>query len=70
MKMTWAVRFAHLQNQQTTNYMIETLKDFYRFFKKNKKWWLIPILLFLIFFGALIIYANGSAIAPFVYSFF
>jgi hypothetical protein len=50
--------------------MIETLKDLTRFLARHKKWWLIPVLLFLIFFGALVIYAHGTAVAPFVYSFF
>lgn len=50
--------------------MIETLRDLMRFLAANKKWWLIPILIFLVLFGALVIYAHGTAVAPFVYSFF
>lgn len=50
--------------------MIETLKDLLRFFRQHKKWWLIPIVLILVLFGALVIYAQGSAVAPFVYTFF
>nr|BDT28838.1 DUF5989 family protein [Bacteriovorax sp. HI3] len=50
--------------------MLDTLKDLFRFLGRHKKWWLLPILLFLILFGALVIYAQGSAVAPFVYSFF
>lgn len=50
--------------------MIETLRDLMRFLLANKKWWLIPVLIFLMLFGALIIYAHGTAVAPFVYSFF
>ena len=50
--------------------MIELISDFTRFLRQNKKWWLIPIVVVLIFFGILIIYAQGSAISPFVYSLF
>lgn len=50
--------------------MIETLRDLVRFLAAHKKWWLIPVLIFLVLFGALIIYAHGTAVAPFVYSFF
>ncbi|TDP55790.1 hypothetical protein C8D79_0847 [Bacteriovorax stolpii] len=50
--------------------MLDILKDLLRFLGRHKKWWLLPILLFLILFGALVIYAQGSAVAPFVYSFF
>lgn len=50
--------------------MLETIKDLMRFLTQHKKWWLIPIILFLVLFGALIIYSQGTAVAPFVYSFF
>jgi hypothetical protein len=50
--------------------MIEVIKDFSRFLNQNKKWWLVPIFLFLLFLGTLIIYSQGSVVAPFVYSFF
>jgi hypothetical protein len=50
--------------------MLDTLKDLYNFLKQNKKWWLTPIIILLVAFGALIIYAQGSAVAPFVYTLF
>ncbi|MGZ3790686.1 MAG: DUF5989 family protein [Bacteriovorax sp.] len=50
--------------------MVETFRDLVRFLTVHKKWWLIPILIFLVLFGALVIYAHGSVAAPFVYSFF
>ena len=50
--------------------MFDALSDLIKFLKKNKKWWLIPILIFLMLFGALVVYAHGTVVAPFVYSFF
>ncbi len=50
--------------------MIETLNDLFKFFKKNKKWWLVPIVVMLLLFGILIIYSQGTAVAPFVYTLF
>jgi hypothetical protein len=50
--------------------MIETIKDLMRFLGHHKKWWLIPILLFLVLFGALVVYAHGTTVAPFVYTLF
>lgn len=50
--------------------MFETFRDLFKFLGRHKKWWLLPILIFLILFGALIIYAQGTAVAPFVYTFF
>ena len=42
--------------------------DLLRFFAENKHWWLQPILLILFLFGVLIILAQSSAIAPFIYA--
>ena len=46
------------------------LKEFWEFLKIRKKYWLLPIFLFLLFFGSLIILSQGSAIAPFIYTIF
>jgi|TARA_B110000438_G_C15810092_1_gene649227 hypothetical protein len=46
------------------------LKEFFYFIKVRKKYWLIPILLVLLIFGALIILSQGSAVAPFIYTIF
>lgn len=46
------------------------LKEFWDFLKVRKKWWLTPIFLFLILLGALILFTEGSALAPFIYALF
>tara|TARA_B100001027_G_C16125956_1_gene267040 strand:- start:329 stop:487 length:159 start_codon:yes stop_codon:yes gene_type:complete len=46
------------------------LYEFYDFLKIRKKWWLAPILFFLLLFGALLFLTEGSAIAPFIYTLF
>tara|TARA_B100000029_G_scaffold512563_1_gene609555 strand:- start:4989 stop:5138 length:150 start_codon:yes stop_codon:yes gene_type:complete len=46
------------------------LKEFWDFLKERKKYWLIPILLILFIFGALIVLTQGSAVAPFIYTIF
>jgi hypothetical protein len=40
------------------------------FFWQHKWWWLTPMLLVLLIFGALVIFAQSSAIAPFIYTLF
>ena len=45
-------------------------KEFWDFLKARKKYWLIPIFMVLVLFGALIILSQGSAIAPFIYTIF
>ncbi|MEF2230108.1 MAG: DUF5989 family protein [Pseudodesulfovibrio sp.] len=49
---------------------MDFLKDLWGFLKIRKKFWLLPIILVLLLFGALIVLSGGSAIAPFIYTIF
>lgn len=46
------------------------IKEFLEFLRERKKWWIAPIVLFLLVLGGLLIFAKGSALAPFIYSLF
>jgi len=46
------------------------LKDLWGFLRQRKKFWLLPIILIMLTFGALMVFAGGSAIAPFIYTLF
>jgi len=46
------------------------LIEFLKFLKVRKKYWLLPTLLVLVLFGALIVLSQGSAVAPFIYTIF
>ena len=46
------------------------LKEFWAFLRIRKKFWLMPILLVMALLGIVLILAEGSAIAPFVYTLF
>ncbi|AIE75590.1 MULTISPECIES: DUF5989 family protein [unclassified Synechocystis] len=49
---------------------IELLQDIWGFLRERKKYWLFPLILTLVLLGALIIFTQGSAIAPFIYTLF
>ncbi|MBI5519002.1 MAG: hypothetical protein HY916_02960 [Desulfovibrio sp.] len=49
---------------------MDFLRDLWDFLKVRKKFWLAPIILVLLLFGALIVLTSGSAIAPFIYTLF
>jgi len=49
---------------------LSILSELWDFLKIRKKWWLAPILFFLILLGGLIILTQGSALAPFIYAIF
>tara|TARA_B100000780_G_C20692490_1_gene275423 strand:+ start:369 stop:518 length:150 start_codon:yes stop_codon:yes gene_type:complete len=49
---------------------MDFIKEFWEFLRVRKKYWLFPILLTLVLFGALIVLSQGSAIAPFIYTIF
>jgi hypothetical protein len=50
--------------------MTALAREFLAYMSARKKWWLAPILLALLIFGGLLILAQGSAIAPFIYTVF
>jgi Family of unknown function (DUF5989) len=54
--------------------MLENLFDFlgdlWGFLKERKKYWLLPLILMLVVIGAIIVFSQGSAIAPFIYTLF
>ena len=42
----------------------------FAFLWKKKMWWLMPMIVMLLIFTALIVFAQGSALAPFIYTLF
>ncbi|HJP05184.1 MAG: DUF5989 family protein [Gammaproteobacteria bacterium] len=50
--------------------MIDFIKDLWGFMKERKKFWLAPIILVMLLLGVLIVVAQGSAVAPFIYTLF
>ena len=50
--------------------MINFLQDLWGFMKERKKFWLAPIILVMLVLGVLIVVAQGSAVAPFIYTLF
>ena len=69
------------EEQQTSNTVRERFEDqaaehrggliaeFWEFFLTNKKWWMIPIVVVLLLMAGLVL-LSGSALAPFMYTFF
>lgn len=49
---------------------MEFLKEFYHFLLSRKKYWLVPLFLTLLLLGFIIIFSSGTAVAPFIYTFF
>ena len=46
------------------------IKELWQFISERKKFWLIPILLMMALFGALIVLSQGSVVSPFLYTLF
>ncbi|MDE0799382.1 MAG: DUF5989 family protein [Rhodospirillaceae bacterium] len=44
--------------------------EFWQFLRVRKKFWLLPMIFMLVLFGGLIVLAQGSAVAPFIYTIF
>ena len=50
--------------------MLDLLADLWAFMRERKKFWLAPIIFVMILLGALIVFAHGSSLAPFIYTLF
>ncbi len=50
--------------------MSEFAVELWEFLKERKKFWLLPIITFLLLVGSLIVLTEGSAVAPFIYTLF
>ncbi|MBX3591994.1 MAG: hypothetical protein KF755_13915 [Burkholderiaceae bacterium] len=50
--------------------MIDLVRELFAFMAARKKFWLLPILLAMLALGGLLVLAQGSAIAPFIYTLF
>lgn len=44
--------------------------ELWAFMRARKKWWLLPIIVMMVLVGALLVFAQGSALAPFIYTIF
>ena len=49
---------------------IDLVKDIWDFLKVRKKYWLAPLIVTIVLMGGLIIFTQGSVVAPFIYSIF
>jgi drug/metabolite transporter superfamily protein YnfA len=52
------------------NGKLYVFREFWNFLKEQKKFWLLPMVVILLLFGLLLVFAQGSALAPFIYTLF
>ena len=50
--------------------LLELCKDIWDFMRVRKKYWLAPLIITLVLMGALLVFTQGSVIAPFIYTIF
>lgn len=50
--------------------MGELTRELWAYMKVRKRWWLLPIVATMVLVGALLVFAQGSALAPFIYTVF
>lgn len=61
---------AQPSTEQEEEFNDSLFAEFLLFLKEEKKWWLAPVVTVLLLIGAVIVFAEGSAIAPFIYTIF
>lgn len=50
--------------------MLDFVRELFDFMRARRKFWLVPVLVVIALLGALVVFAKGSAIAPFIYTIF
>jgi hypothetical protein len=50
--------------------MLDLVRELWAFMRERKKFWLLPILVILLLLGSLVVFTQGSALAPFIYTLF
>ena len=55
---------------ESTHSSLEFIKEFWAFLRVRKKLWLAPIIIVMLILGGLLILAQGSVVAPFIYTLF
>ena len=50
--------------------MLELFRDLWDYMRTRKKFWLAPLIVLLVLMGALVVFGQGSALAPFIYTIF
>ncbi len=49
---------------------LRLLREYWAYMRARKRWWLLPIIVVLLILGSLVVLAEGSALAPFIYTIF
>lgn len=49
---------------------LSIFRDLWAFLRIRKKWWLLPMLLVIVLLGIILVFAQGSPLAPFIYTVF
>ena len=50
--------------------MLDLISDLWAFMRERKKYWMAPIVIIMLLLGGLIVFSQGSAVAPFIYTLF
>jgi Family of unknown function (DUF5989) len=58
------------QNERTRESTLRILVDLWRFARHRKKFWLVPLMVMAVVYGALAVFTKGSVLAPFIYTLF
>ena len=53
-----------------TRHRVGIVSELFSFLMKNKRWWLLPIVVMMVLLAVLIVLGHSSAIAPFIYTLF
>lgn len=66
----WSTNSNFDADRESTMSNVSLIREVWAFMRIRKKWWLLPIIIVMVLVGLLLILAQGSALAPFIYTIF
>ena len=49
---------------------LQIVTEYFQFLRQQKKWWMLPIVMLMVLLGLLVLFTQGSPLAPFIYTIF
>ena len=62
----WSQRF----NRSCVVGKLQIVTEYFQFLRQQKKWWMLPIVMLMVLLGLLVLFTQGSPLAPFIYTIF
>jgi len=69
-EFSWSVSESRTLIGKEAMQKLQIIAEYFRFLRQQKKWWMLPMVTLLLVLGLLMLFAQSSPLAPFIYTVF